>query len=296
MPEARPVARNLPPVERTPMSNAPLKRQVAMALLVGGIAGPGCRHAQVPSCGSAARRAGAAAPAWRDEPGGLPLLSDEPFDKLDENGWHMTRRESKGGSSVSLSTDSGAPVSPPGVLQFTYGIGFPGGYAPGVEAFDPHPPVREAFFGLWWKPSDPWQNHAGSDVNKIAFLYPGEGLGDVALIMFKAGPGYTLQVLPEFSTTGDVRRLEPNLTATPVALGAWHQIEWYVKYASGDSSRDGVTAWWLDGIPQGRYTDLRTPPGPGFIEFQIAPTWGGMEGQKNEVDWYCFDQARVSGR
>jgi hypothetical protein len=180
------------------------------------------------------------------------------------------------------------------VARFTYGVGFPGGYEPGVEAYNPPAPVRDAYFGFWWKAGDPWENHAGSGVNKLAFLYAGEGEGDVALILFKDGAPYTLQVVPEFPK--DVRRLGPNAAATPVTLGVWHQIEWHVNYASPESSGTGLVEWWLDGVLEGRYTDLQTPAGAGFREFQIAPTWGGMGGTKTEEDHFCFDHAVVSGR
>jgi hypothetical protein len=255
----------------------------------------GCVDATVPqSCG-----AGGPAPrravGWLNEPAGLPVLSDEPFDALSGNGWRLTPRQTINGSGVSLAIDSTAPLSPPHVVRFTYGIGFPGGQEPGVEAFDPALPVREAYFGVWWKPSNPWQNHVGSGVNKIAYLFSAVSAGDIALIMFNADTSYTIQVVPEFPVTRDVRRLAPNVTATPVTLGVWHQIEWHVRYSSTPVTSDGVTEWWLDGVLQGRYTDLRMS-GLGVSEYQIAPTWGGVGDEKSEVDMFCFDHARVSGR
>jgi hypothetical protein len=112
--------------------------------------------------------------------------------------------------------------------------------------------------------------------------------------MFRAESAYTIQVVPEFPK--DVRRLTPNVAAMPVTLGAWHQLEWHVRYGSPDTSANGVVEWWLDGALQGRYSDLKTPGGPGFTEYQIAPTWGGMGGVKTEADRYCFDHAYISGR
>lgn len=265
-----------------------------LTFLLSVLAAGSCRPAARVMCGPPAAPVPRPARLWPNAPAGLPLLSDEPFSALDADGWRVTRRETGHGSDVALATDSSAPVSPPGVLEFTYGVGFPGGYEPGVAAYDPAPPVRDAYFGLWWKPSDPWQNHAGSGVNKIAFLYAGQGLGDIALIMFRAESAYTIQVVPEFPK--DVRRLAPNVAATPVSLGAWHQLEWHVRYAGPDTSAAGLVEWWLDGALQGRYADLRTPGGAGFTEFQIAPTWGGMGGVKTENDHICVDQAEVRGR
>src|SRR5258708_6033027 len=120
-------------------------------------------------------------------------------------------------------------------------------------------PQRDTYLGLWWKPSNPWQNHDDSGVNKIAFLYMSGG-ATIVLIMFKSDSGYTLQVVPEFS--GDTRRLAPNVTATPVVLGAWHRVEWHVKYPSSDALRDGPTAWSLAGGLHPNPTHLRPPPSP----------------------------------
>src|SRR5258708_5600850 len=233
-----------------------------------------------------------AAAVWPHEPAGLSVLSDEPFNRLTENGWRVAQRQRVNGSGVSLVTDSTAPFSPPSVLQFTYAPGFVGGAEPGAEYYDAPAPQRDTYLGLWWKPSNPWQNHDDSGVNKIAFLYMSGG-ATIVLIMFKSDSGYTLQVVPEFS--GDTRRLAPNVTATPVVLGAWHRVEWHVKYSSSDALRDGHTEWWLDGVLQGKYTDLRTPPDSGVREYQLAPTWGGVGGAKTEADCYWNDHAHISG-
>lgn len=258
----------------------------------------GCAARPAPSCGAA--RAGArvqppprrAANAWPDEPAGLALITDEGFHRVTENGWRVAQRQRINGSGISLVTDSTAPFSPPDVLQFTYAPGFVGGSEPGAEFYDAPAPQRDTYVGLWWKPSNPWQNHDDSGVNKIAFLYTADG-STIVLIMFHDTAGYTLQVVPEFR--GDTRRLAPNVTATPVTLGVWHQIEWHVKYASSGALKDGVTEWWLDGVLQGKYSDLQTPPDAGFHEYQLAPTWGGVGGTKIEADCYWYDHAHISG-
>src|SRR5436309_3708853 len=87
-------------------------------------------------------------------------------------------------------------------------------------------PVRETYFAFWWKPSNPWQNHP-SNLNTIADLFP--ATSGPLYIVFK-GSTQTLNVMPEFEN--DTRDLPPNVTATSVTLGAWHLIEWYVKYSS----------------------------------------------------------------
>lgn len=235
------------------------------------------------------------ASAWPNVPSGLATVSDESFDALTEHGWITLQRNVINGSGATLALDPNAPLSPPGVIQYTYADGFPAGSTPAVTYYDLATPVKEAYFGFWWKPSSRWQNNVESGVNKLAFLLTQQTAvhGEMAMIMFGTDSGpYTLQVVTEFP--GDVRRLPPNLTPALVTLGAWHRVEWYARFSSTDSTRDGALRWWLDGVPQGGYADLLMPDDPGFKEFQIAPTWGGVVGTKSERDFFCYDHAHLS--
>ena len=233
---------------------------------------------------------------WPHAPAGFTTISNEPFDALTEHGWVTLQRDTTSGSGATLAVDMGAPVSPPGVLQYTFGTGFQGGHTPGVTFYDLAVPAKETYFGFWWKLSDPWQNNTGSGVNKLAFLLTRATAtdGEIVIILFSTGGPYTVQVVTEFPPTGDIRRLPPNATATPVALGEWHRVEWYVKYSSTPSTPDGEARWWLDGVLQGSYSDLETPADSGFSEYQLAPTWGGSDGTKAERDFVCYDHAYIS--
>lgn len=211
--------------------------------------------------------------SWSHEPAGFRTVS-----KSLDAGW---RCEGDG-----VTVDSGA-------LVFTYPQGFPSGYAPGVAYFDLPTPAAETYFGFWWKPSDQWESHQ-SGVNKMALLFPATSSGGtVYIMMFFDGKKYTIQVETTFSS--DTRRLEPNLTATPVELGKWHQIEWYVRYSSNPTSRDGLVRWWLDGVAQGEYSNLQMPPDAGFIEYTIRPVWGGGTGDvKQRTDFYSYGPVHIS--
>lgn len=217
---------------------------------------------------------------WPNEPKGLTVLSDVPVGAWSESGWRCE------GTGLSVARDA---------VVFTYGPGFPSGYAPGVAVLDLPTPTPETYFGFWWKPSNPWQSHP-SGINKIALLFPATSAGGtIYIMMFFDGSRYTIEVETTFAT--DNRRLEPNLTATPVDLGKWHQIEWYVKYSTSPTSKDGVVQWWLDGVPQGAYTDLQMPPDPGFIEYTIRPVWGGGVGDvKKQTDTYSYGRVHISKR
>src|SRR5207247_4661651 len=91
---------------------------------------------------------------WSNEPAGFTVLTDEPFNTLNENGWQAVQSQTTNGSGLSLGADAGAPLSPPGVLQFKYAAGFVGGSEPGDEYYAPLLPVRENYFALWCKESN----------------------------------------------------------------------------------------------------------------------------------------------
>jgi hypothetical protein len=230
--------------------------------------------------------------AWPNEPPGMTLVSEEPFNALVESGWNIVQRQTTNGSGVSIGSDATAPASPANVLTMKYAAGYVAGSEPGAEYLGLGTPASEVFVGFWWKASNPWQFHP-SGVNKIAFLF--SAVDNIYIMMYNDGSGPpTIQVEPQL--LNDVRRLAPNVTATPVTLGVWHRIEWYVKYSTTLTSGDGIVKWWVDGVLQGVYSNLQMPAAAGFVECTIAPTWGGIGGTKTQTDFYWYDQYHVSRR
>jgi hypothetical protein len=283
-------------------SNATIATVSGSGLVTGGVAGTATITATSEGqSGPAALTVTAVLPPpppptglWPNEPAGFTLLTDEPFNALSENGWNGVQRQTTNGSGLSVVSDLTGPVSPPNVLAFKYAVGYQTGSEPGAEYYAPATPVKETYVGFWWKPSNPWQFHP-SGVNKIDFLFS-SGPENIYIMLyndFTAPP--TIQVVPQYSS--DTRRLAPNVTGTPVVLGVWHRIEWYVKYATTGTSRDGVVRWWVDGVLQGAYTDLQTPADAGIVEYTTAPTWGGASADtKTETDFYWFDHIHISRR
>jgi hypothetical protein len=223
-------------------------------------------------------------PPWANEPPGLSAITNNPLDTLNLLGWG-TSWNSAGNVRPAMDPTRGR------VLRFDYPIGFTGGKGPGMEYLD-HVAAKEVFAGFWWKASDPWQNHAGSYVNKIAFWYTSGG-GSIDLQMYGTPP-YRLDVVREFGS--GTSRMPANEAKSSVTLGVWHKIEWHAKYASGNNTSDGVVEWWMDGVLQGRYTNVQTPNDAGFAQYQISPTWGGLGGAKTENDYYLYDDVHLSGR
>jgi hypothetical protein len=232
--------------------------------------------------------------SWPNEPPGLTLSTDWGFDAAlpaagdllipNGAGWRVVyevpANPSRG--SARLVADPGAPFSPSNVYDFVYPEGMVEGFAPATVYYNLQ--ASEVYAGFWWKPSSPFD--LGPNGNKVAFLFNGGGGagGQQVLILLPDG---RLHVLPEYP--GDFRWRRPNVSATTVALGAWHRIEWSANVATG------ALRWWLDGVLQGSHDDVtnRYP----FDMFQFSPTWGGNTGaRKRQTDHYWFDHVRLSVR
>jgi hypothetical protein len=202
---------------------------------------------------------------------------------------------------VTLGADARAPLSPPNVYEVVYPQGMVEGLAPttvyyprsasGITARvrrmlwpDRGLASSEIYVGLWWKPSSPFDY--GPNGNKIAFIFNGGGAGGGQQFMILLPDG-KLHVLPEYP--GDYRWRDANVTATTVTLGAWHRVEWYSNVTTG------TMKFWLDGVLQGSYTDVRNTFN--FDMFQFSPTWGGNIGAaKRQTDHYWFDHVRLTAR
>lgn len=227
------------------------------------------------------------APRWPHEPAEYREISDQPWDAVPSRGWTPIWGPSR------VIVDSTAPWSPPNLLEIRYPIGFAGGAAPGTVVTRLHG-TRKIFVGMWWKPSAAWQGH-NSNVNKLQFLFPHDGDGDLTMVMYgPPGGPYELRVLPQFRGLPS-EWLLPNQADHPVTLGEWHRVEWVVEWSSSPGDADGVIRWWLDGELLGSYDDLPFPDG-GFIEYKLSPTWGGVGDVKQEEDTFLFDHLRLSGR
>src|SRR5438093_1501743 len=272
-------------------SSAPLTATVSgTGLMTGLAAGTSTVSATSEGQGGTASLAVTADPppppagTWPHEPSSAAVIGDQPFNTLTtSDGWSIVDNTNGWGSIVS---DGTAPFSPTGVLQYLYPVGFTGGTGPAAE-WHGLPGLSQVFVGLWWKVSNPWQGHA-SNVNKIAFLFPGSG-GDMYIAMYGTPGGpYELKVIPQFPGLPS-NWLEPNVAHVPVQLGTWHRIEWLINY------NGGVVQWWLDGQLIGSYTGVPFPSGT-MTEFKMSSTWGGIGDSKSETDYYWFDHAHVSGR
>lgn len=238
------------------------------------------------------QRQSVAGAAWPNEPPGFRVITDWAWDSVQGQGWTDAYPRDLG-TNVFVTSDAGAPLSPPSVVAFKYAAGYAGGSAP-ATVYRKLPNTRELYAGFWWKPSDPWQGHL-SNVNKIIFCIAEDFSTDIILTMYGATAPYYLYLWPGGTDQGGgylVGNVHPN---TVVSLGMWHRVELYLRFSATPTSGDGIIRWWLDGTQIGDYTMVNFTGGL-IREWQFSPTWGGTGGTKTETDYYWFDHVHLSRR
>lgn len=214
-------------------------------------------------------REGATLPSGLPEASlGLVTFNDQPWNALAENGWGYLRRTASKDSDIV--SDPTAPVSPPRALRIIFTTDMAADSEPGVHWIR-LPAVREVYAGwaVRWSPN--WAcSPAGC--GKIAFLHTeAEGTvyinyGDFGLT---SNPK-SISVNTLWAPYG--QHVWPaNRALTTITPGTWYWIEWYNRYSSSAAAGDGVMRWWVNGVLNGEYDDVRFPSG-GFVQFEFAPT------------------------
>src|SRR2546422_834882 len=60
----------------------------------------------------------------------------------------------------------------------------------------------------------------------------------------------------------------------------------HVRYSTRDQA-DGILKWWVDGVLNGVYADLKMTQDGGFDHVSFSPTFGGNErDRKRQTDYY----------
>jgi hypothetical protein len=240
-----------------------------------------------------------ASASWPNEPSGATLISDYNYNTVSADGWFST------GGDSSIISDPTAPLSPNNVLQMRYPIGFQAGIAPDNSYHSLNGAQRQVYAGFWWKANANWQQETNSAVSKIAF-FVSNGAFDVFIGMQgpQGGP-YALSVMFESPTLsnghlpasyGDnpgTRVLLGNVSRPSVVPGNWYRVEMYSKHSTTSTSRDGIFRWWVNGVLCGDYTTVNFSDLP-WVQFNLSPTWGGMNNTKRQTDYYWFDHIHLS--
>jgi hypothetical protein len=219
---------------------------------------------------------------WPNEPAGFTVVTDYAFSDGYptgsgigcSGGWVLYND----GGLITSASDATAPQSPPLVTQYTYPTGWVAGSGPGSILYDLSADTKTAYFGFWWKCSNPWQTQEQG--NKILFV-KSANFSDQFFVMMRYDG--LLDLTTEYPS--DNR----NFTgSTVVSYGVWHRIEWLGNYATGQMQL------WLDGKLDITASGVVFPNDTGFREFDFNPTWGGQGGTKTETDYFWYDHAHLS--
>ena len=225
---------------------------------------------------------------WPNLPPGYVTFADQPFNAPLAGVWSLIWNTLGLGG---LAVNDSAPFSPSGVMQFHYPVGFLAGESPGTVLIKLEG-KRRLFVGTWWKASAGWQGH-DSNVNKIQFLFPPDGNGDLYMCFYgPPGGPYALRVNLQLVGADTRDWLRPNVGTGEVTMGEWHRIEWLVDEGTPGVA-NGLVRWWLDGQLVGDYRDVLFP-NLLLDNYKVAPTWGGMGGVKTQDDYTWYDHVFIA--
>jgi spore germination cell wall hydrolase CwlJ-like protein len=229
--------------------------------------------------------------AWPNEPGGMTLFSDQPWNLLTGLGWNYLRRTSS--KDASIVTDAAAPLSPSNMLRMVFTPSMSPDTEPSVH-FLSVPNIKEVYTGWWMKLSPNWEcSPAGC--GKVTFLFT-NGAGQVYTGVFhsegSSNPPYRMAVNTEWAPYGQ-RIWYPNVTTTPMNPNQWHRIEVYYRWETNPGvSNDGVIRFWVDGVLNGDYSNVHYPASS-FVEFQFAPT---LQNPPSAEQYMYVDHTKISRR
>ena len=202
------------------------------------------------------------------------MVNDHSWNAVFGNGWNYLRRTASKDSDIAI--DSGAPFSPQENLRIIFTPSMARDSEPGVHWIGLSPRPSEIYTGWWMKLSPNWQcSPAGC--GKITFLWAPDGQGQVYTNYYHPsddgsvqGPPYRIGANTEWAPYGQ-RIWYPNVTTTWINPGQWHRIEFYYKWESSPGASDGIIRWWVNGVLNGDYRNVRYP-GCCFQQFEYAPT------------------------
>ena len=241
---------------------------------------------------------GGGGPIYTNEPAGMTLFMESPWNTRVPSGWAYADRD----ATSRIAVDATAPVSPSNVLEYLYPTGYPGGGEPAVHEANLGG-AREVFVGFHFKFSPNWQGHA-SGINKILNVWPSNGTAGLYWIVMReigeiAGNPYFIELtLPQGPNVSGCQLTyggDPgaNVRQIPVVPGTWYKVE--AHWQGRTATSGGRIRWWLDGVLIGDFSNLSCA-GTNFDYFQIAPTWGGVQGVKTQDDYLRFDHMRITTR
>jgi hypothetical protein len=157
------------------------------------------------------------------------------------------------------------------VLRIVFTPDMPRDHEPSVH-WMPLERATEVHAVWWFRLSANWTaSPAGG--GKIAFLHAApDGAGQVYSNIGGSRAPHRIDVNTEWTPYGQ-RVWKPNKDETRIVYDRWYRVDWYMKWPPAVAASTGVLRWWVDGVLNGEYTDVRFPVGgAGFQQFEFAPT------------------------
>lgn len=239
-----------------------------------------------------------------NEPSGMTVVSDRPFNALHELGWD---EPSNGGSGGKIVQDATAPKSPSNILQVTYPAGFQGGGAP-WDGDSPNFLYKTVYVSHWSKVSDNWQGHPGSLINKQYYLYTSTDVPSIVIVLHGANADPLVpfiegqNIVQGGQGSADPQNPDwgPNLgvpaAQTRVTRGQWFHIE-LVAAMNTVGNADGYLDLWLDGVHITHVGGIKFQnSSPSWRSLHYAPVWGGGGGTVANTMYMYFDHLYFSGK
>jgi hypothetical protein len=232
-----------------------------------------------------------------NEPAGMTVLTERPFNALNEDGWTNT-----GSSNYKIAADATAPKSPSNVGQIKFPAGFGSGNAPAVLEKVWSGTQKTLYVSFWVKFSSNWiGNTAG--VNKIFHFWIG---GSNRLVLNARGVG-TGKLLTEVELQGITAggNYDAGTTALFTAnLGPSGELvrnqwlHWEAVFIGNSSgTANGSVDWWVNGTKVGHYGGLQFVSGAGYWEeMEWSPTYGGAGGVIPADQYQWIDHIYISGK
>jgi hypothetical protein len=232
-----------------------------------------------------------------NEPAGMTVLTERPFNALNEDGWTNT-----GSSDYKIAADATAPKSPSNVGQIKFPAGFGSGNAPAVLEKVWSGTQKTLYVSFWVKFSSNWiGNTAG--VNKIFHFWIG---GSNRLVLNARGVG-TGKLLTEVELQGITAggNYDAGTTALFTAnLGPSGELvrnqwlHWEAVFIGNSSgTANGSVDWWVNGTKVGHYGGLQFVSGAGYWEeMEWSPTYGGAGGVVPADQYQWIDHIYISGK
>jgi len=206
-----------------------------------------------------------------------------------------------------------APVSPPGVFQFTFSAGIDVGSGVAVlQGWDTsgdtdNTRYRAVYESGWFKiPSSDFET-PGAGMKLLGYWGVGQaGMGTrVPAQVYSFIPGSSTFAMTEWNLSirqqnHIARDMPQNMnTGTMIHAGQWHNYE-ILMILNDIGSSNGTLSVWLDGVQIHEHTDVmyRNAGNPsGFYGRRWDPIWGGIGPEvKSRDDHLWIDHIYISGQ